>query len=165
MIGNSRPPLEFGGYQTRQSLEIHSRLALDAQATYDDVNRRFPVQPRASLPLGHVREYRGPSATPSVGGPLRVRIGIPPVAIHESGDYHGSAVNRCAHLMGIAHGEQVLISEATYALVCDGPPPGPHRVGNHTTCPSPTPSTESLRHLCRSPSTAPSVSLTEAVHP
>ncbi len=34
----------YSGHQTRQSLEIYSRLALpDAQATYDDAIRRFPV--------------------------------------------------------------------------------------------------------------------------
>ena len=34
----------YSGHQTRQSLEIYSRLALtDAQATYDNVIGRFPV--------------------------------------------------------------------------------------------------------------------------
>ncbi len=34
----------YSGHESRQSLEIYSRLALaDAQATYDDVIRRFPV--------------------------------------------------------------------------------------------------------------------------
>ena len=33
------------------------------------------------------------------------------------GDYFGSTLNRCARLMGVAHGGQVLMSEAVEALV------------------------------------------------
>ncbi|MDQ3932552.1 MAG: adenylate/guanylate cyclase domain-containing protein [Actinomycetota bacterium] len=65
------------------------------------------------------------AGTTSVGGagPLRVRMGIHTGrAVHEEGDYHGTAVNRCARLMGIAHGGQVLVSESTHGLVCDDPP-------------------------------------------
>ena len=36
------------------------------------------------------------------------------------GDYFGSAVNRAARLEGIAHGGQIVISQATEALVRDG---------------------------------------------
>src|SRR6185437_16356193 len=35
------------------------------------------------------------------------------------GDYYGSAVNRCARLRAIAHGGQILLSQATYDLVCE----------------------------------------------
>ena len=48
---------------------------------------------------------------------LRVRI-----AVHtgqadlREGDYYGSAVNRCARLRSVAHGGQILISQATYNL-------------------------------------------------
>jgi class 3 adenylate cyclase len=35
------------------------------------------------------------------------------------GDYFGSTLNRCARLMGVAHGRQVVCSEATAALVRD----------------------------------------------
>ena len=37
----------------------------------------------------------------------------------EDGDYHGPVVNRVARLEGIAHGGQVLVSDATRALVED----------------------------------------------
>ena len=40
------------------------------------------------------------------------------------GDYYGAAVNRCARLRNIGHGGQVLLSEATAALVRDGLPAG-----------------------------------------
>jgi predicted ATPase/uncharacterized protein HemY len=51
---------------------------------------------------------------------VRVRI-----ALHSGeaelrdGDYYGSAVNRCAHLRSVAHGGQILVSQATYCLVRD----------------------------------------------
>ena len=56
-----------------------------------------------------------------VSAPLRVRL-----ALHtgeadlREGDYYGSAVNRCARLRAVAHGGQVLVSQATYDLVLDG---------------------------------------------
>jgi predicted ATPase len=38
-----------------------------------------------------------------------------------AGDYYGGAVNRCARLRSLAHGGQILLSGATYDLVCDAP--------------------------------------------
>jgi predicted ATPase/class 3 adenylate cyclase len=55
-----------------------------------------------------------------VSEPLRVRIGVHSgVAELRDGDYFGSAVNRAARLEGIAHGGQVVISQASEALVRD----------------------------------------------
>src|SRR4051794_11873345 len=55
--------------------------------------------------------------------PIRVRIGIHTgQAQLRDNDYYGSAVNRCARLRGIGHGGQVLLSEATAALVRDDLP-------------------------------------------
>jgi len=57
------------------------------------------------------------------GEPFRVRI-----ALHtgeaevRAGDYYGSAVNRCARLRAVAHGEQILVSSATEELVRDALP-------------------------------------------
>ena len=57
--------------------------------------------------------------------PLVVRIGIHTgSAQFRDGDYYGSSVNRCARIRGVAHGEQVLISNATTALVQDSIPKG-----------------------------------------
>jgi hypothetical protein len=42
------------------------------------------------------------------------------VAELRDGDYFGSAVNRAARLEGIAHGGQIVVSQATEALVRDG---------------------------------------------
>jgi class 3 adenylate cyclase len=53
-------------------------------------------------------------------GPLRVRVGVHTgVAEERDGDYFGPALNRTARLMGIGHGEQVLVSATTAALVED----------------------------------------------
>ena len=55
--------------------------------------------------------------------PLRVRM-----ALHtgeaqlRAGDYYGSAVNRAARLMGIGHGGQILLSQATATLIQDALP-------------------------------------------
>jgi predicted ATPase/class 3 adenylate cyclase len=54
------------------------------------------------------------------GIPLVVRIGIHTgEGEYRSGDYYGTAVNRCARLRGLAHGGQTLISQSTYELVID----------------------------------------------
>jgi class 3 adenylate cyclase len=63
-----------------------------------------------------------PWPTPS---PLKVRIGIHTgEAELRDGDYYGLAVNRCARLRSIGYGGQILLSEATAALVRDDLPAG-----------------------------------------
>ena len=53
--------------------------------------------------------------------PLRVRMGIHSgTAEVRDDDYFGTAVNRAARLMGIAHGGQIVVSLATEELVEDG---------------------------------------------
>ena len=48
-------------------------------------------------------------------GPLRARIGLHTAEMEpERGDYHGPPVNRCARIMGVGHGDQVLVSESTH---------------------------------------------------
>ncbi len=56
---------------------------------------------------------------------LRVRMGIHSGECTVRGeDYFGPAVNRVARLMSVAHGEQVVLSQATAALVRDAMPEG-----------------------------------------
>ena len=51
-------------------------------------------------------------------GPLRVRMGINTGIVEpRGGDYYGPQVNRTARLEDLAHGGQVLVSDATRALV------------------------------------------------
>ena len=55
---------------------------------------------------------------------IRVRMGIHTgEAESRGGDYFGPAVNRTARIMAAGHGGQILLSDATAALV-DGRPPG-----------------------------------------
>lgn len=59
-------------------------------------------------------------AAPAGELPLQVRMGLHTgVAEERDGDYFGPAVNRCARLMSIAHGGQVLVSLATAEVAHD----------------------------------------------
>src|SRR4051812_10712103 len=51
-------------------------------------------------------------------GPLRGRMAVHAGdAIERDGDWFGSALNRCARLMDIAHGRQILLSGVAHALL------------------------------------------------
>ena len=55
-------------------------------------------------------------------GPLRVRVGIHTGAAEiRDGDYYGTALNRAARLMSVAHGGQVVVSQTTRDLLRDAP--------------------------------------------
>lgn len=57
--------------------------------------------------------------------PIKVRMALHTGVVEERGDdYVGPALNRVARLMGIGHGGQVLISQATYELLRDDLPEG-----------------------------------------
>ena len=61
---------------------------------------------------------------------ISVRMGVHLGAAHErDGDYFGSAVNRTARLMGLAHGGQVLVSLPVEGLLRDELPAGVHLLG------------------------------------
>ncbi|MFQ5948696.1 MAG: adenylate/guanylate cyclase domain-containing protein, partial [Acidimicrobiia bacterium] len=50
--------------------------------------------------------------------PLRARCGLHSAeAQPERGDYRAAGVNRCARIMGVAHGGQVLLSQSTLDLI------------------------------------------------
>ena len=60
---------------------------------------------------------------PEVIGSIKVRMALHTgITASEDDDYHGPVVNRVARLEGIAHGGQVLVSEATKSLVEDALP-------------------------------------------
>jgi len=101
---------EHGGVHIRPRGEGDSRFAVftgapDALAAALAIQRAFTTEPWT---------------TPR---PISVRIGIHTgQAQLRDGDYYGTAVNRCARLRGIGHGGQILLSEATAALVHDDLP-------------------------------------------
>jgi predicted ATPase/class 3 adenylate cyclase len=58
-------------------------------------------------------------------GPLEVRMGLHAGAAHAGdGDYHGPVVNRTARIMSVAHGGQIVLSEAVTRLLDGAPPEG-----------------------------------------
>ena len=60
-----------------------------------------------------------------VTGPLRVRMGLHTgAASYRDGDYFGAALNRAARLMSVAHGGQIVCSQATVDLARDALPGG-----------------------------------------
>jgi predicted ATPase/class 3 adenylate cyclase len=60
-------------------------------------------------------------------GPIQVRIGLHTGAAEErDNDYFGPTLNRVARLHGIGHGQQTLLSQATYELVQDSLPADLH---------------------------------------
>jgi predicted ATPase/class 3 adenylate cyclase len=103
---------EHGGVVVRPRGEGDSRFAVFARAS-DAVAAALAMQ-RA------LTTEPWPTSTP-----LRVRV-----ALHtgeaelREGDYYGSAVNRCARLRAVAHGGQVLVSQATVDLAQDALPVG-----------------------------------------
>src|SRR5687767_6700049 len=101
-----------GGQVVRPRGEGDSRFCVFTRAT-DAVAAAAAIQ-RA------LHEAPWPAETP-----IRIRM-----AVHtgeadlRDGDYYGSAVNRAARLRGIAHGGQVVLSQATHDLVRDALPDG-----------------------------------------
>ncbi len=107
-----------------QAVEGHAGVLVRPRGEGDS---RFAVFPRATDAVAAARDLQlalaaEPWPTPA---PLRVRM-----ALHtgeadvRAGDYYGSEVNRCARLRALAYGGQVLLSQATYALVRDALPVG-----------------------------------------
>jgi predicted ATPase/class 3 adenylate cyclase len=74
---------------------------------------------RAGDALGAaIQAQRNLAAEPWPGPAIRVRMGLHTgEAAERDGDYFGPAVNRAARLMAVAHGGQVVCSEATAGLV------------------------------------------------
>ena len=73
-------------------------------------------------------------------GPLRARMGLHSGEAEPiGGDYHGQAVNRCARIMGVAHGGQIVLSSATHDRLGSVPAEvsfldlGPHRLRDLST--------------------------------
>ncbi len=116
-----------------EALTEHFRLLDQAVAggggtrvsdTGDGIFAIFPTA-RAAIGAAVAAQQALAVASWDATGPLRVRMGLHTGdATKEHDDYHGTEVNRCARLMAIAHGGQVIVSEATFVLVRDDAPSG-----------------------------------------
>ncbi|MEA2572880.1 MAG: hypothetical protein QOH93_178 [Chloroflexia bacterium] len=107
----------------RQAIEAHSGVVFRTMG--DAFCAVFPLSGDALNAV--IAAQRGLDAEewdPQVA-PIRVRMALHtgPGEVRD-GDYVGQHLNRIARLLSAGHGGQVLLSEATYALVCDNPPPG-----------------------------------------
>ncbi len=87
---------------------------------------RFAVFARATDAIAAARDIQQSFFTETWITPRPVRVRM---ALHtgqadlRAGDYYGSDVNRCARLRAIASGGQTLLSQVTFDLVRDAPPP------------------------------------------
>jgi predicted ATPase/class 3 adenylate cyclase len=115
----------------RGELSRHFRILQEVVASHggvvesetgDGILATFPTATEA---VGaSVEGQRGLLAADWGSEPLRVRMGIHTgEAERKPTGLHGTEVHRAARLTSTAHGGQILVSEATHALVRDDPPP------------------------------------------
>jgi predicted ATPase/class 3 adenylate cyclase len=126
----------------RAALEQHDRLLREAIASscghvvktmgdglvavFADAKQALAASLAAQHAL-HDTASDSVAAAPDVRAPvaLKVRMGLHTgVADVRDGDYFGTAVNRAARIMSVAHGEQILLSAATAELVRGDLPDG-----------------------------------------
>jgi predicted ATPase/class 3 adenylate cyclase len=89
------------------------------KTTGDGVHAAFGEPHEAVLAAVDAQRALDAEAWPETG-PLRIRMGVHtgPAEVRD-GDYYGTAVNRAARLMSVAHGGQIVVSLTTEALVRD----------------------------------------------
>ncbi len=128
-------PSALREHQSRVREAVVEHGGVVVKDTGDGVFAAFPT---ASAAVGAAVEAQRALLATSWGetGPLRARMGLHTAeAEPEKGDYHGPPVNRCARIMAVAHGNQVVVSAATNHRAAPQPPPnvsfldlGPHRL-------------------------------------
>ena len=107
----------------RDSVERHDGVAVSTMG--DGIAAVFASASDAVAAV--VEAQRRLGAEPwDVTGPLRVRMGLhtDEGRLRAPGEYVNRPLNRCARLMALAHGGQVLVSEATAVVARGGLPPG-----------------------------------------
>ncbi len=101
----------------RQAIEAHGGHVV--KTTGDGVHAVFGVAEAAVSAAVEAQRSIGTETWPE-GVPIRVRMGLNTGSAQaRDGDYFGSALNRGARVMAIAHGGQILVSRATADLVRD----------------------------------------------
>ncbi len=158
----------------RRALACHDKLLQQAieqhhghvfKTVGDAFCAAFPTAPDA---LAAALEAHLALQQPDWGevGSIRVRMGLHTGEAEErDNDYFGPTLNRVARLQGVGHGQQTLLSQATYELVRDSLPPdvtlqdmGQHRLKDllapehvwqifHPALPTEFPSLKSLDYL------------------
>jgi predicted ATPase/class 3 adenylate cyclase len=115
-------------------LELHDAILREAVAAHDgvvvstagdSVFAAFGV-PEGALAAAAAAQRALADAPWPEGNPVRVRMGLHTAAAELAGpNYAGLEVHRAARIADAAHGGQLIISEATHALVASSsPPPG-----------------------------------------
>jgi class 3 adenylate cyclase len=101
----------------RRAVEYHGGVIV--KTTGDGAHAAFAVSAPAVLAAVDAQRDLGAETWPSQAR-ISARIGVHTgVAEVRDGDYYGAAVNRAARIMAIGHGGQILLSDATAAIVRD----------------------------------------------
>ena len=108
----------------RQVVQEHAGYVV--KTTGDGLHAAFATAHAAVMAAVDAQRTLLTEPWPEIGG-LCVRMGLHVGSAEErAGDYFGPAVNRAARLMAAGHGGQILLSQATYALVRDQLPEPVH---------------------------------------
>jgi predicted ATPase/class 3 adenylate cyclase len=103
---------------------IEGRGGTVVKTTGDGAHAAFPVADAAIAAAVDAQVALGDEHWEATG-PLRVRMGVHTgPAEQRAGDYFGPALNRAARLASVAHGGQVVVSQATADLARDALPRG-----------------------------------------
>jgi predicted ATPase/class 3 adenylate cyclase/DNA-binding CsgD family transcriptional regulator len=105
-----------------QAVQAHHGIHIRPRGEGDSRFAVFPSATDAVAAALTIQRTFGAEVWPTPR-PIKVRIGIHTgEAQLRDDDYYGSAVNRCARIRALGHGRQILLSEATAALVRDDLP-------------------------------------------
>src|SRR5690242_1957977 len=112
----------------KDALARHDEILRDAinahdghlvKTTGDGVHAAFGTAQNALAAAVTAQRSLTAESWPEIGA-LRVRMGAHTGAADlRDGDYYGTAVNKAARLMSVAHGGQIVLSHATEELVRD----------------------------------------------
>jgi predicted ATPase/class 3 adenylate cyclase len=106
----------------RTAITAHGGVIV--KTTGDGVHAAFPTAVSSVAAAVDAQRAITTSSWDAIGG-LRIRIGLHTgEAEVRDGDYYGSALNRAARLMSVAHGDQIVVSQVTEDLVRDSMPDG-----------------------------------------